>query len=507
LRLTDLRPVGLRLVGLRLADADLSVRWLSDLSERLAVVRGVLLPGAQQREQGVMLTAYWRKGIGYAATADLSAQGLNLAAQRALDWAKISDRSGLFKEIELPKPTARQLNFGPTSRSRPMSMSRPTSTSIDAHEQAPLSDRQRASVIDVLRRESDAMNGDSRIVNRLASAQLTEREELLYWNGELVARQQFSFLESSLEVTAQHQGVTQTRSSGGQYNGICRQGESIESLASTLAGQGARIAAEALQLVAADNCPSQTMDLLLAPDQMMLQIHESIGHPLELDRILGDERNFAGTSFVTLDMFGHYQYGSPLLNVSFDPSVPGELASYAVDDDGTLAERQLLIEAGVLKRPLGAPLSTRRAHALGFALDSVANSRACAWYRPTIDRMANINVEAGEQSERQLIAQIEHGVLMRTNASWSIDDSRNKFQFGCEWAQMIRNGELAEVVRNPNYRGVSANFWRSLAAVGAPSTLQIHGTPYCGKGEPGQVIRVGHRSPMCLFRDVEVFGA
>ncbi len=486
-----------RLVGLRLADADLSVRWLSDRSERLAIVRGVLLPGAQQREQGVMLTAYWRKGIGYAATADLSAQGLSTAAQCALDWAKICDHSGLFKDIELPKPTARQLNFGTLSRS----------TSPEPHEQAPLDARQRASVIEVLRRESDAMNGDSTIVNRLASVQLTEREELLYWNGELVARQQFSFLESSLEVTAQHQGVTQTRSSGGQYNGICRQGESIDSLASTLAGQGARIAAEALQLVAADNCPSETMDLLLAPDQMMLQIHESIGHPLELDRILGDERNFAGTSFVTLDMFGHYQYGSPLLNVSFDPSVPGELASYAVDDDGTLAERRLLIEAGVLKRPLGAPLSTRRAQTLGFALDSVANARACAWYRPTIDRMANINVEAGDQSERQLIAQMKRGVLMRTNASWSIDDSRNKFQFGCEWAQMIRNGELAEVVRNPNYRGVSASFWRNLAAVGAPSTLQIHGTPYCGKGEPGQVIRVGHRSPMCLFRDVEVFGA
>jgi predicted Zn-dependent protease len=120
--------------------------------------------------------------------------------------------------------------------------------------------------------------------------------------------------------------------------------------------------------------------------------------------------------------------------------------------------------------------------------------------------MANLNVEPGDASLEAMIASVERGVLMRTNVSWSIDDARNKFQFGCEWGQRIEGGRLAGVVRNPGYRGVSATFWRSLAAVGDRSTLEVLGTPFCGKGEPGQAIRVGHASPACLFRDVAVFG-
>jgi predicted Zn-dependent protease len=234
---------------------------------------------------------------------------------------------------------------------------------------------------------------------------------------------------------------------------------------------------------------------------MVLQIHESIGHPLELDRILGDERNFAGTSFVTLDMFGSYRYGSDLLNVTFDPSRPEELASYAFDDDGLRADKQYLIRAGMLERPLGGALSQSRA-----GISGVANSRADNWNRPPIDRMSNINLEAGASSFGEMVAGIEQGVLMRTNSSWSIDDSRNKFQFGCERGRLIVNGKISHVVKNPNYRGISASFWRSLTHVGNADTLRVLGTPYCGKGEPSQVIRVGHASPACVFGDVDVFG-
>jgi predicted Zn-dependent protease len=234
---------------------------------------------------------------------------------------------------------------------------------------------------------------------------------------------------------------------------------------------------------------------------MILQIHESIGHPLELDRILGDERNFAGTSFVTPEMFGTYRYGSELLDVTFDPTIPEELASYGWDDEGTKAERVHLIERGILKRPLGGAVSQARAR-----LPGVANARADNWNRPPIDRMANLNLEPGSSSFDELVARIDRGVYMQTNSSWSIDDSRNKFQFGCERGRLIENGKLGAVVKNPNYRGISASFWRSLAAVGDASTLRVLGTPYCGKGEPSQVIRVGHASPPCVFTDVAVFG-
>jgi predicted Zn-dependent protease len=266
-------------------------------------------------------------------------------------------------------------------------------------------------------------------------------------------------------------------------------------------GSGRRVAEEALELLAAPNCPSGTMDLLLMPDQMTLQIHESIGHPLELDRILGDERNFAGTSFVTLDMLGSYRYGSELLNVTFDPTRREELASYAFDDEGTAAERTYVIRNGILERPLGGAISQARAGVAG-----VANARADSWNRPPIDRMANLNVEPGDATQDELIAGIDRGVMMETNCAWSIDDSRNKFQFGCERGRLITNGKLGPVVKNPNYRGISASFWRSLAKVGNGDTAQVLGTPYCGKGEPGQTIRVGHASPACVFRDVAVFG-
>jgi len=266
-------------------------------------------------------------------------------------------------------------------------------------------------------------------------------------------------------------------------------------------GCGDRLADEALQLLEAPDCPTGTMDLLLMPDQMMLQIHESIGHPLELDRILGDERNYAGTSFVTPDMFGSYRYGSELLDVTYDPSFPEEIATFAFDDDGADASKAWLIRKGILERPLGGHVSQLRA-----GLSGTANARACSWNRPPIDRMANLNVEPGASTLQEMIESIDRGVLMRTNVSWSIDDSRNKFQFGCEWGERIEAGRLRGVVKNPNYRGVSATFWRSLRMVGDPATFEIHGTLYCGKGEPNQGIQTGHASPACLFGGVSVFG-
>lgn len=235
---------------------------------------------------------------------------------------------------------------------------------------------------------------------------------------------------------------------------------------------------------------------------MILQIHESIGHPLELDRILGDERNYAGTSFVTPDMFGSFQYGSEHLNVTFDPTVPGQLASYGFDDEGTPATREYLIRNGVLERGLGGVVSQQRS-----GLAGVANARACAWNRPPIDRMANLNVEPGDLTFDDLIGNVERGVYLETNNSWSIDDSRNKFQFSTEYGRLIEDGKLAGVIRNPSYRGISSTFWRNLRGVGNRDGWKAMGTPNCGKGELNQMIGTGHASPPCWFGDIDVFGA
>ncbi len=445
------------------------------------VRQDVLQPPVSGIDRGAMITVMHRGGCGYAATSDLSAAGLTAAIERARRWAQESAGRSVvdYAKIALPRPAGS--HAGPVGRD-------PRTAS-------------RKELIDLLMRESRACRIDRRIVDWYASLWTVSTSQLyLSADGAEIA-QQFRYAIPSLAASASAGAETQTRSLGGQYNGYCRQGglEVLEHAAFDGAGQ--RVAHEALQLLAAPNCPRGRMDLLLMPEQMMLQIHESIGHPLELDRILGDERNFAGTSFVTPDMFGRYRYGSELLNVTCDPTLPEQFASYRWDDDGCPAGREYIIRNGVLQRPLGGAVSQARA-----GLPGVANARACSWNRAPIDRMANLNIEPGASSLDDMIRSVERGVLMDTNVSWSIDDSRNKFQFGCEIGRLIEDGELKGLVRNPNYRGISATFWRSLKAVGDASTLRVMGTPFCGKGEPSQVIRVGHASPACLFADVDVFG-
>src|SRR5262249_21683650 len=207
----------------------------------------------------------------------------------------------------------------------------------------------RGAIHDLLAAECKRAKLDNRIVERQAMLELVDEERVYLTNtgGEL--RQRFHYVVPHMRVTANQGSDTQVRSLDHAQQGGYEQVER-----STFVGSGARLAEEALQLLAAPNCPSGRMDLLLLPDQMMLQVHESIGHPLELDRILGDERNYAGTSFVTPDMFGSYRYGSDLLNITFDPTRPQEFASYAFDDDGQPARREYLIRNGILLPALAA---------------------------------------------------------------------------------------------------------------------------------------------------------
>jgi predicted Zn-dependent protease len=456
-----------------------SLRLTDERAESYSARKNVAQPPVLLTDRGAMLTVYAAGGYGYAATSDVSRAGLQSALDRAAGWARAAAPRSLIDFGALPKPAPRGVYASPDA-------DKPAWSQRDW--------------FDLLAEESRQAGCDPRIVDWEATVETRTAEHRYLTSAGGDVLQRYRFVMPGMSVTAHADGDTQTRTLNG-YRGLAQQGGEGMLNRFGFVGSGRRIADEVLQLLLAPNCPVGTMDVLLLPDQMVLQIHESIGHPLELDRILGDERNFAGTSFVTLDMFGTYRYGSDLLNVSFDPTRPEELASYAFDDDGTRAEKAYLIRKGILERPLGGAISQARA-----GLPGVANSRADGWNRPPIDRMANINLEPGDATLADMIAGIEHGVLMSTNSSWSIDDSRNKFQFGCEWGQLIENGKLTAVVKNPNYRGISANFWRNLTRVGDAATMQVLGTPYCGKGEPSQVIRCGHASPACVFAAVDVFG-
>ncbi|WP_286916836.1 MULTISPECIES: TldD/PmbA family protein [Pseudomonas] len=467
-----------RFAALRTYAEFFSLRHVRQSSQHLAVRKNIAEPPSLSSDEGVMITVRVNGVEAYAATGNLSQTGLQQALERAESQARGISPHALLDLREQPVADARFDYLSPD-------LQQPFPNLADCYQ--------------LLADESARVPDDPRLVSWYAGLGITDVEQIYLNNAGAQIRQAQRFVFPGLSVTAFDGSDSQTRSLGrdnfGQQGGV----DVIERCG--IVGAGRQVADQALQLLLAPNAPQGPRDLLLTPDQMMLQIHESIGHPLELDRILGDERNYAGTSFVKVEDFGHLHYGSSLLNVTFDPDIPHELASYAHDDDGTPASKQWLIRDGVLVRPLGGALSQYRS-----GMDGVANSRASSWNRAPIDRMANLNIEPGEHSQAQLIAGIEHGILMSTNRSWSIDDARNKFQFGCEWGQLIENGELKDVVKNPNYRGISASFWKNLRAVGDASTLQVLGTPNCGKGEPNQVIRVGHASPSCVFSQIDVFG-
>jgi predicted Zn-dependent protease len=456
-----------------------SLRLVAEETETLCVRAGVVQPPGLAQSRGVHISLMDRGGCAYAATSELTREGLQAACTRALQWLEHSRRHALIESLQLPRPQ------------RPGSYASRVGVPWEAWS---LADK-----LELLQDINRTLQADDCIVDRLARLSRRETEVLLLSSDDVTIEQTFQYIVPGYSAVANRGTQTQMRSGGGWRS--ARQG-GLEQLADFDFPDSARqVAEEAIALVDAPECPEATADLLLTPSQMMLQIHESIGHPLELDRILGDERNYAGTSFVTPDMFGNYRYGSRLLNISFDPGVTQEMASYAFDDEGTPAERTHLIREGILLRPLGGATSQART-----GMPGVANARACSWNRPAIDRMANLNLEPGASSFDELVGSIESGVLMDANRSWSIDDSRNKFQFGCELGRLIKDGELGGLVRNPNYRGISATFWRSLAAVGDARSFEVWGTPNCGKGEPNQMIHVGHASPACVFRNVEIFG-
>jgi len=428
-------------------------------------------------DHGLMIEVLVDGQFAYYGTTDTSDQALQTACDRAVHLAHHMSSWKIFPF---------------TSDHRPLAVGE-----YHSSIETPLNKATAGEIMEMLIDGTQKMKLSDKIVNCMGQALLSEKESTFVSSTGSHIHQVIFSVASSLAATAQEGSEIQTRSTGIP----CHQGGLELVNRELIEREAERVGRESLELLKAEECPTGVYDLVLAPDQLYLQVHESIGHPLELDRILGDERNYAGWSFVQPSDFGKLQYGSSLLNVVFDPTLVGEYASYAFDDTGLPATRQYLIKEGILLRGLGGIDSQKRS-----SLPGVACSRASSWNRPPIDRMANINIAPGDTSFNEMISGVERGIYMTTNTSWSIDDYRNKFQFGCEYAQLIENGKLTKVLRNPNYRGTTKTFWHNLKKVGDTSTFEIWGSPGCGKGEPNQLIRVGHAVPVCLFGDVDVFG-
>ena len=429
--------------------------------------------------QGVMVEVLFNGQIGYCATNRLNQNSIQEAVNLAQQQAQKASEWGLHPFDSQIRPATRGKYQSPVIESAHL---------LTASE-----------LNDLLIAICHDLKVSEKVVKASAMAQISDIHHHFVSSNGANIEQFFSFVVTDYSATAQEANIVQKRTDNGMLARCYQAGKEVFNPEITL-NRVKQIGEQAVELLSAQECPNITTNLVLAPDQMMLQIHESIGHPLEIDRILGDERNYAGSSFVRLSDFGKLAYGSPLMNVTFDPNVEGQLASYGYDDAGVKAQKEYLIKDGLLLRGLGSTESQARAK-----IEGVANFRSSSWNRAPIDRMANLNLESGNSSFNEIIGNIEHGIYMQSNRSWSIDDYRNKFQFGCEYARLIENGKLTKTLRNPNYRGVTQHFWHNLAAVGDESTREFYGTPYCGKGEPNQAIRVGHASPVCAFKDIQVF--
>ena len=286
---------------------------------------------------------------------------------------------------------------------------------------------------------------------------------------------------------------------GGQYQ--LKGYELVDELG--LMENAGRIAEEAVALHSAPQCPEGEFDLILDSSQLALQIHESIGHPIELDRVLGSEANYAGMSFLTLDQLRHLQYGSPIVNVVCDARLehgPG-LGTFAFDDEGVPAQCTEIIREGGFT---GYMTSRETAAAVGETRSNGC-MRADGWARLPLIRMTNVSLQPGEQSLDEVFD--ARGIYMETNRSWSIDDKRYNFQFGCEIAWEIQDGRRVRMLKNPSYSGISTEFWNACAAISGREHWRLWGVPNCGKGQPEQVMGTGHGASPARFRKIKIGSA
>ncbi|MBN2583545.1 MAG: TldD/PmbA family protein [Planctomycetes bacterium] len=352
--------------------------------------------------------------------------------------------------------------------------------------------------LDVLIAASRKMMGDPVVLAQSFFAAYETVKVFASTEGALV-RQRIVETGGGIAATAVRDGDMQVRSYPNSFRGnFATAGyEYFETMA--VASHAERVRREAIELLSAPQCPSGRRTVILEGGQLALQVHESIGHPIELDRVIGMESAYAGDSFLTLDKLNTLQYGSSLVNVVADATVPGGLGTFGYDDEGVPAQRTPIITEG---RFVGYMSSRETAPIIGQT--SSGTMRASSWSRIPLIRMTNVNLLPQQGTLDELIADTADGLLLATNRSWSIDNKRLNFQFGTEVAWEITGGKLGRMFKNPTYTGVTPEFWNSCDAVCGPSEWRLFGTPNCGKGQPSQTAHVGHGVAPARFRNVEV---
>ncbi len=459
------------------------IRIVRRESQSITVKNGVVEVLAQDEEQGFGVRVIVDGAWGFASSSLLTPAEVERVTALAV---KIAKASALVKtrDVDIGPPVVHVDTYR-------------TPIEIDPF-QVPLEGK-----IDLLLAADKAMRQVKGIVVAKSSLSFFREHKVFASSEGSFIEQEIIESGGGLEATAVGEGEVQKRSypnSFGRHQGTAGY-ELIEGM--RLVENAPRIAEEAVALLTAKQCPSTVTTVILDATQLALQVHESCGHAIELDRVFGTEASYAGTSFLTPEKLGSFRYGSPIVNITADATVPGGLGTFGYDDEGVPAQRVPIVREGIF---VGYLTSRETARLLPQLNDGRSNGamRADGWNRIPLIRMTNINLEPGEWDLDDLIADTDEGIYMETNKSWSIDDKRLNFQFGVEIAYEIKGGKLGQMLKNATYTGITPQFWASCDAVCNEKHWSVWGTPNCGKGQPSQIAHVGHGTAPARFRNVQV---
>jgi TldD protein len=460
-------------------------RWYPfEESDQLLMWNGNLKNASSSRESGIGIRVLYKGAWGFSASSDLG--GLTSLFDQAFENARVAAERVTFP-VRLAEKEALQASF--TSPCR-----------IDPFE-VPLADKV------AFLKEMDAELDQKNVTQRVCALNFV-RKQIIFLDSEgSQIEKRITEVFASLEVEGQDEhGETFERKFRLDRHGDSRGWESLDR--PFFAENADRIVRELNQVLSAPVCPREDRSVILLPGIMYLQTHETIGHALELDRILGYELAYAGGSFVTLNDFGKLRYGSEKLTVRADATLPNSPGSFGFDDDGVPAQNNLLIDHGILVGAITGRQMVEEANATArrpiFSGSSGAD-RATAFYRVPIERMTNINIDPGQDGTlADIISHTASGILMDGDRSWSIGSNREQFHFATEIGWLVEDGRITGPVKNSTYKGDTLKFWNSLSAVGDSSTWEVKYVDNCGKGQPNQAMQLGHGVPVCRFDLVRI---
>lgn len=459
------------------------IRIVTRLTQRIAVKNGRVEALQQDETQGFGVRAVANGAWGFCASSHLEAREVDRVVAQAVAIAKASALTR-GNEVQLGAPVSVQANYVTPIRTDPFLI--PMADKINLLLKAD-EEMRRAQGVKVARGEM-AFVRENKVFASTEDSYITQ--EIIESGCGISA------LATNLES-----GEVQIRSYPNSV-GRHQQTRGFEFiLEQKLVENAARVGEEAVALLSADQCPSyDATTIILDSSQLALQIHESCGHPIELDRVLGTEAAFAGTSFLTPDKLGKFRYGSEVVNITADATIPGGLGTFGYDDEGVAAHKTDVIKNGLF---VGYLTSRETAHQLKLG-ESNGTMRADGWNRIPIIRMTNISILPGTWEVGDLVTDTDDGIWMETNRSWSIDDKRLNFQFGTELAWEIKGGKKTRMLKNATYTGITPRFWNSCDAVANDKSWIVWGTPNCGKGQPPQIAHTGHGASPARFRNVRV---